>query len=173
MFYFSNTFRQKIFRSKMILWKMKITRYNVVYYGWFGVWVDWVDWVENCLMPKKCPNKCPFWPLRVEVLKREFQNIKKHGCDHYALISRFRHQKYVTDFLGGSRWVGAAGGGGWRWVAAMCLFSRFFVSQYNTKRPTPHPIEWHTHANLVLTKQQISEIMTVIFWRRSISTAVI
>ena len=62
-------------------------------------------------MPKKCPNKCPFWPLRVEVLKREFQNIKKHGCDHYALISRFRHQKYVTDFLEGR---GGWGDGWWR-----------------------------------------------------------
>jgi len=36
-----------------------------------------------------CPNKCPFWPLRVEVLKREIQNIEKLGCEHYALILYF------------------------------------------------------------------------------------
>ena len=53
--------------------------------GWIG-WIGWGVGVRTCLMSKKCPNKCPFWPLRVEVLKREFQNIKKHGCDHYALI---------------------------------------------------------------------------------------
>jgi len=47
--------------------------------------------------------------LRAEVLKREFQNIKKQGCDHYALISFFYPQKRVTDFF----WGSAAGGGGW------------------------------------------------------------
>jgi len=54
-------------------------------------WVGGVGWgggvgVRTCLMSKKCPNKCPFWPLRMEVLKDETQNIKKQGCDHYALI---------------------------------------------------------------------------------------
>ena len=62
-----------------------------VAFGWigWGEWIGWIGWgvgVRTCLMSKKCPNKCPFWPLRVEVLKREFQNIKKQGCDHYALI---------------------------------------------------------------------------------------
>ncbi len=61
--------------------------------------------VRTCLIFKKCPNKCPFWPLRVEVLKRETRNIKKHGCDHYALISYFRHQKCVTVLFGRRRWV--------------------------------------------------------------------
>jgi hypothetical protein len=49
-----------------------------------------------------CPNKCPFCPLCVEVLKREIQNIEKVGCYHYALISYFWHKKYVTDIFWGS-----------------------------------------------------------------------
>jgi hypothetical protein len=68
-------------------------------------WVVWVGWigVRTCLIPNKCPKKCPFWPLRARLLKRETQNMKKRGCDHYALISHFRHQKCVTDFFGVSR----------------------------------------------------------------------
>ena len=44
----------------------------------------WYIWVFV-----SCPNKCPFWPLRVEVLKREIQNIEKLGCEHYALVLYF------------------------------------------------------------------------------------
>jgi hypothetical protein len=31
------------------------------------------------------------------------KHTKKHGCEHYALISHFRHQKLVTDFFGVGR----------------------------------------------------------------------
>jgi len=41
-------------------------------------------------------------------LKRDFQNIKKHGCDHYAHKCEFLIKNIVTDFflrtVRGKRW---------------------------------------------------------------------
>ena len=41
------------------------------------VWAGF--WVKTCLIFQECPKKCPFWPLRVEVLKREIQKHEKSG----------------------------------------------------------------------------------------------
>ena len=71
-----------------------------------------------------CPNKCPFWPLRVEILKRDSQNIDFWVCDHYALISYFLCKKTLTDHF--SRMVGLIGRIGH--FSVRCIFLWFFVS---------------------------------------------
>jgi hypothetical protein len=46
-------------------------------------------WVKTCLIFQKCPKKCPFWPLRVEVLNRDFKTSKNGVCYHYAHKTHF------------------------------------------------------------------------------------
>jgi hypothetical protein len=57
--------------------------------------------VRTCLWLYKCPNKCPFWPLCLGVLKHEMQNIQKCGCDHNAHKTYFWRKKRVTDIFWG------------------------------------------------------------------------
>jgi len=47
-------------------------------------------------------QKCPFWPLRVGVLKHEMQNTQIWGCDHNAHKTYFWSEKPVTELFGGS-----------------------------------------------------------------------
>ena len=63
-----------------------------------------LGWRRFCSRWDKCPNKCPFCPLCVEVLKHEMQNIKKRDCDHNAHKTYFWLQKHVTDNFWGWRW---------------------------------------------------------------------
>jgi len=42
-------------------------------------------------------QKCPFCPLRAEVLKHKIKNTKKWTCDHYALKTVFFMKKLLTE----------------------------------------------------------------------------
>jgi hypothetical protein len=75
--------------------------------------MDWVGfWVKTCLILQECPKKCPFWPLRVEVLKKEIKEHKKPGCDHYAHKMIFSSKKNVIVNF---------------WVKSRVIFHPFFV----------------------------------------------